>query len=397
MVDVPTIVQFDELGSRVDGLGAGVTLLNSRIDALGQPPEPDPPPEFGLRPPRPEPTGRRIIVPGNVGESWWAAQPPGGVFEFRGSYRAQPPYIPGAFYLAGDGGMTLDGDGAQVRSVFTGRGEAAITMLDLEIANWTMPPNPQRPRASQRAAVDFRNCPNSRAFDLNVHDIARGVGIRAGLRSQVVGNIIERCVNLGVGGAGCHESLIGWNVINECGTHGYQGWESGGMKLVRARGLRLYGNIGADLGGPLIWLDIQCDDFEARLNKAARCQPQAFHFEVSTGGLVADNEARESGIDPSGRDHPTTRWASYRISNCVDVDVLRCLAEISPGSNGVSITQQRRSDFPSHPVSDGITVQDCTLRKIGNHGGEYVKTLNDSGRPWGELDIGPNTEEIVGA
>ncbi len=204
---------------------------------------------------------------------------------------------------------------------------------------------------------------SAQADRLTVRDVtlSDAHGALAGFHGMTGASLLDsdlrRGGQLGIqgGGTGTTDLLISGNRVADNNTEGFDpGWESGGMKLALATGLRVIDNVVTGNDGPGIWCDIDCRDVVYSGNRVASNTGAGLFFEISDGARIFDNEVTENGWG-----YPTWGWgAGILISSSTDAEVFDNV--LTWNADGISVISQIR-DRPSGDAVVGTSVHDNTV------------------------------------
>jgi parallel beta-helix repeat protein len=162
-------------------------------------------------------------------------------------------------------------------------------------------------------------------------------GIRTG-EATVVRNVhAHHNGQQGIAVNGGRDVLIEDSVISENNVAGFQwGWEAGGMKAQRIRGLIVRNVVAENNGGPGLWTDIDCVDVVYEGNTVrGNTGPGIFH-EISYDAVIRDNV-----VEGNGFDHAAWLWgAGILVAASANVEVYG--NTVRGNHNAITLIQQHR-------------------------------------------------------
>lgn len=192
--------------------------------------------------------------------------------------------------------------------------------------------------AAQHGAVDAR-----RGEDWQVVDVTtrwnHGVGLYLGKRMRVVRGASVHNGQLGIGGVG-EDVLIEGTEIAYNNYAGFSaGWEAGGTKFVRSKGLIVRDTCVHHNEGPGLWTDIDNAGVVYEGNKVFENLGDGIKHEISYAAKIRNNLVARNG---RGKDN--WLWgAQILIQNSSNVEVYGNYVEIAPTfGNGIGIINQKR-------------------------------------------------------
>jgi len=193
-----------------------------------------------------------------------------------------------------------------------------------------------------------------------------GYGLRIGPEMEVRDNSVHHNGQLGIGGIGSRSLLVG-NEIAYNHTAGFnEGWEAGGLKLVRSDGLVIRDNWVHHNAGRGIWTDIDVINLLVEDNLVESNSRGGIVHEISYAARIVNNVASENGL---GFD-PWLWGAQILVQNSSDVEVSGNVVTVSAaGGNGITVVNQDRGSGNTGPyVSNRVTISDNTIRHLGEKG-----------------------------
>lgn len=154
-------------------------------------------------------------------------------------------------------------------------------------------------------------------------------------------NYVHHNGQLGWAGAEGSGQLIEHNEIAYNNTAGYTpGWEAGGSKWVKTKGLRVQENYVHDNNGPGLWTDISNVDSRIARNYVSRNAYSGIIHEISFAAQILENIVVDNGWSP----HPdnTDGYGAAGIQVAASPDV-RVQGNVLIGNrNGIVAVQQAR-------------------------------------------------------
>jgi hypothetical protein len=193
---------------------------------------------------------------------------------------------------------------------------------------------------AQRGAIDLRE---ARGWVLS-EVTARwnhGVGLYIGPRTHVDGGSFSYNGQMGIGGTGERAMIEGVEIaFNNYAGYSW-GWEAGGTKFSRMKGLVVRDSCVHHNDGPGLWTDIDNVDVVYEGNVVFANTGDGIKHEISLDAIVYDNIVAHNGVD-----FDSWLWGSQiLVQNSRNVRVLANIVEVSESAgNGISVVHQERGD-----------------------------------------------------
>jgi hypothetical protein len=198
-----------------------------------------------------------------------------------------------------------------------------------------------------------------------------GVGIRIGHSMQVIGNVVHRNGELGIGGVGdnvlVENNEIAYN--NVAGFH--PDWEAGGTKFVRTNQLVVRNNWVHHNYGPGLWTDIDNRNTLYELNRSEDNERMGIIHEISYSATIRNNTLKRNGFG-----HSVWLWgAGILVAASPDVEIYGNTLE--GNADGIAAVQQRRGSGAFGPYEVwNLWVHDNTIISSTGHTG-IVQDVGD--------------------
>ncbi len=252
--------------------------------------------------------------------------------------------------FTGEDGAIIDGENQQ-RFAFFNKDNAAtgVVIENLEIRHFV-------PRVHW-GAIEFDTVrtlkPGDPGFDTNdygpntgwtlrdlwVHD-NDGDGIDIGSGARLINVRSNHNTWLGIGGHGEDIVIDGGELIGNSAAAIDENWvnfHAGGMKITRAKDIRVSNMLVAQNTGPGLWFDLSVRDATINNNLIVDNISRGIFYEISYGGLIKDNVVLRSGTND-----PVKKWiwpAGILISTSTDVRVIGNY--VAGATGGISVIDQR--------------------------------------------------------
>jgi|GEM_PF-1939832 len=254
-----------------------------------------------------------ILAPGNNLQTIVNSFPAGTDFVLTpGVYTGHAMYPKSDMTFTGQPGAILDGNGIE-SPAFSGVGDR-VEIRGLEIRNYE--PGLFNGAIQARSTSNFsRNGDDWLVDDNDIYDNS-GVGVNVGSGMTVRNNRIYNNFQAGISGIGDDNNFL-WDVTidsnevygNADALYAYSlsqlntNYHEGGLKLTRARRLKIINNNFHDNGGIDIYCDIKCDDVlidnNDVTNSTGRYHPGGIVYELSTNATISNNRITGSSTQPS--------------------------------------------------------------------------------------------------
>lgn len=165
-----------------------------------------------------------------------------------------------------------------------------------------------------------------------------GTGLSSGTNGAIINNLVHHNGQKGLGGVG-DNILIQGNVVGQNNTVGFApGWEAGGAKFARTRGLVVRDNYVHGNHGNGLWSDVESIDTLYEGNRVTNNSGQGIMYEISYGAVIRNNVVKRNGFGRKGGN-----WlygAGILIAHSPDVEVYG--NTVSNNYNGIVGIQQDR-------------------------------------------------------
>lgn len=196
--------------------------------------------------------------------------------------------------------------------------------------------------AAQRGAIDGRQGEGWRVIDITAR-WNHGVGLYLGNRMRVVRGAYVHNGQLGIGGEGDDIVIEGTEIAHNNYAGFSAGWEAGGTKFVRSKGLIVRGACVHHNKGPGLWTDIDNVDIVFEDNKVFENDGDGIKHEISYAAKIRNNVVARNG---RGKDN--WLWGSQiLVQSSSNVEVYRNYVEISEAfGNGIAVIHQSRKPGP---------------------------------------------------
>jgi len=230
---------------------------------------------------------------------------------------------------------------------------------------------------AQQGAIDLREGDGWVISDVTAR-LNHGIGLYIGPRTHVNGGSFSHNGQMGIGGTG-ERTLVEGVEIAYNNYAGYSwGWEAGGTKFSRVKGLVVRDSCIHHNDGPGLWSDIDNIDVVYEGNKVFSNEGDGIKHEISLDAIIYDNVVAHNG---GGFD--SWLWGSQiLIQNSRNVRVLSNVVEVSGSAgNGISIVHQERGEgdyAPWNSVNNKVIYN--TIVYLGDHGRSGV--AQDTGEDW---------------
>ena len=302
------------------------------------------------------------VVPIRVGESWQSkvnASPAGTIFCIDAGTHHRQTVVPKSgnqFWGAGVRQTIMDGD-----SVTTYAFRAPTTPYPSNVGIHNLVIRRYIP-ALQAAAVmagagSSSNATRGWVIADNEITANGGGGIRIGTKTQVLRNKVHHNWQIGIAGVGDSTLVEG----NEIAYNNYlkgvsYGWEAGGTKFVKTRGLVVRNNYVHHNWGPGLWTDIDNINTLVESNRVIGNADQGIFHEISYAAVIRNNTVQGNGFDRS-----SWLWgAGIMVAASPNVEVYG--NTVSGNFNGIAAVQQNRGSgaYGTHLVKN-LYVHDNTV------------------------------------
>jgi parallel beta helix pectate lyase-like protein/malectin (di-glucose binding ER protein) len=186
-----------------------------------------------------------------------------------------------------------------------------------------------------------------------------GTGLSAATGGEIVGNIVHHNGQKGLGGVG-NGILVENNEVAHNNTLGFApGWEAGGAKFARTKGLIVRNNYVHHNDGNGLWSDVDSLDSIYEQNVVIDNSGQGIMYEISYAAIIRNNVVKRNGFGRAGGN-----WmygAGILIAHSGGVSVYGNTVE--DNYNGIAGIQQDRGGgtFGDHLLVD-LVVRDNIIR-----------------------------------
>jgi len=236
---------------------------------------------------------------------------------------------------------------------------------------------------AQRGAIDLRD---ARGWVLSGVKARwnHGIGLYIGPRTYVDGGSFSHNGQLGMSGTGQRSTIEGVEIaFNNYAGYSW-GWEAGGTKFSRVKGLIVRDSCIHHNEGPGLWSDIDNIDVVYEGNRVFSNAGDGIKHEISLDAIIYHNVVAHNG---SGFDN--WLWGSQiLIQNSRNVRVVGNIVEVSESAgNGISVVHQERGKgeyAPWNAVNNQVI--DNTIVYLGDHGKSGVARDADEDWFWREAD-----------
>lgn len=259
-------------------------------------------------------------------------------------------------------GGIVDGQGVRTYGFVVGAND--VTIDGFEVTGTTNP--------AQDGAIRVRSSSRFTLRNAYVHNNGGAcISIDGGTGHLILDSELAYCAQEGFHLPRVADTLVARNAIHHNNPNrAYStGWEAGGGKAVRVRGLtfdsnRVFANVGVGL-----WCDIDCQNVVFRNNVVHDNTWAGIMYEISTHGEIVGNTLTNNGWERSAAWWP---WgANILVSSSGSTEVHGNL--VRDGSAGITVASQSRSDKPLSAAT-GISVHDNTMAVAdGRYGLSWVQ------------------------
>ncbi len=170
-----------------------------------------------------------------------------------------------------------------------------------------------------------------------------GAGIRTGNGIYIYNNSIDNNGQLGIGGGGAG-ILVQSNQIYSNNYSGYSYyWEAGGVKISSAQNVTYRYNFSHNNGGPVFWLDVDCQQVICEGNQSTGNMEAGIFSEFGNNVSIFNNYVWNDGFNPDGTG---IRWgAGILTTDSTYVSVY--FNSVSNCMNGIGAILAQRGNSPN--------------------------------------------------
>jgi parallel beta-helix repeat protein len=297
-----------------------------------------------------------------VGDSWQAkvnASPAGTIFCIAAGTHHRQTVVPKSgnqFWGAGVRQSIMDGDSA---TTYAFRAPNTPYPSNVQIRNLVIKRYVPALQAAPVMAGAGSKSNATRGWVIADNEITRngGGGIRIGTKTQVLRNNVHHNWQIGISGVGDSTLVEG----NEIAYNNYlkgvsYGWEAGGTKFVKTRGLVVRNNYVHHNWGPGLWTDIDNINTLIEGNRVIANANQGIFHEISYAAVIRNNTAQGNGFD-------RCCWlmgAGILVAASPNVEIYG--NTVSGNFNGIGAIQQNRGSGAYGPhLVQNLHVHDNTV------------------------------------
>jgi parallel beta-helix repeat protein len=297
-----------------------------------------------------------------VGDSWQSkvnASPAGTIFCIAAGTHHRQTVVPKSgnqFWGAGALQSIMDGDSA---TTYAFRAPTTPYPSNVEIHNLVIRRYMPALQAAAVMAGAGSKSNATRGWVIADNEITAnaGGGIRIGTKTRVLRNKVHHNWQIGISGVGDSTLVEG----NEIAYNNYlkgvsYGWEAGGTKFVKTRGLVVRNNYVHHNWGPGLWNDIDNINTLVEGNRVVGNADQGIFHEISYDAVIRNNVVQGNGFDRS-----SWLWgAGIMVAASPNVEVYG--NSVSGNFNGIAAVQQNRGSgaYGTHLVQN-LNVHDNTV------------------------------------